>query len=62
MFFDQDKAAQYAAKRHHEILEEQLKVLEAARVEAEKNAKSKGVKGAERLIDEDDVIEVIKVS
>jgi hypothetical protein len=42
-------------------LEEQLKVLELARAEAEKSAKSKGVKGAERLIDEDDVIEALKV-
>jgi serine/threonine protein phosphatase PrpC len=57
-----DKAAQYAAKRHHDILEEQLKALEAARVEAEKTAKSKGVKGTERLVDEDDVIEAIKAS
>ena len=56
-----DKAAQYAAKRHHDILEEQLKALEAARAEAEKTAKSKGVKGTERLVDEDDVIEAIKV-
>lgn len=57
-----DKAAQYAAKRHHDILEEQLKALEAARAEAEKTAKSKGVKGTERLVDEDDVIEAIKAS